>query len=800
MWNDLRFAFRTFGRSPGFVAVAVLALALGIGANTALFSCVNAILLKALPFADPERVVVLWDRQPQYDNASISAPEFLDWQDHNQVFSNIAAHVASNFNLTGREQPERLRGQIVSTSFFDTLGVQPFLGRGFRKEEPARVAVLSHTLWQQRFGGDPKLVGQSIILNGESTVVIGVMPKDIAYPPQTELWVSPKYRAPEWPPLQKDPSGSPGNHYLRGIARLKPGMTLDRARLELSEQYKLLAAEKRPGQKDHVPGMGALRERLVGQSARTMLLVLFSAVGFVLLIACANIANLLLARASARSREMAIRLALGASRGRLIRQALTESLLLSLAGGAVGLLLGSWSIGPLLSLAPSGFPFAADVKIDPVVLSFTLGVALFTGLLFGLAPAFQSAGLDVNETLKSGGRGVHGGGRGLRNALVVAEIALSMVLLVGAGLMLRTFWNLVHTPVGLDPVNVLTAELSLPRAKYEKPEQRMDFYRRLTERASNLPGVKAAGLTNDLPLSGSNTNGDFAIQGREEEFKNAPIYAEYRMASPGYFTAIGVPLRVGRFFTAQDSAGRPSVAIINETMAKRFWPKESPIGKRLKAYPDLGWMEIVGVVGDLRPQGPQNAPPPEFYMSTGQIAPERMSLAMRTTADPLTMISALRGELRSLDSDLPIYNVRTLEGMLDNNLAGERASGGLLGAFAVVALLLSAIGIYGVMAYAVAQRTNEIGVRMALGASQGNVMGMILGSGGKLALIGIGIGLVASLALTRVVQGVLFGVTPTDPLTFSLAAAGLATVALLACLVPSLRATRVDPVIALRYE
>ncbi len=800
MWNDLRFAIRTFGKSPGFVVVAVLALALGIGANTALFSCVNAILLKALPFEDPDRLVVLWDVQKSYNNASISAPEFIDWRDNNQVFSHIAAYAGWNFNLTGREQPERLVGQIVSTSFFDTLGVQPMLGRGFQKEEKARVAVLSYKLWQQRFGGDPAVVGKAVPLNGESTLIVGVMPQGVAYPPNSELWVSPKYKVPEFPPLQEDPSTQAGMHYLRGIARLKPGVTVERARKDLAAQTLQISAEHRPSQKEHFAGLGTVRETLVGKTARTMLLVLFSAVGFVLLIACANIANLLLARASSRRREMAIRISLGASRARLIRQSLTESLLLSLLGGAAGLLLGQEAIGPLMRLAPSSFSFADFVRVDTTVLLFTLGVSILTGVLFGLAPAFQSTGFDVNETLKAGGRGLQGTGGRLRSALVVAEIALSMVLLVGAGLMLRTFWNLANTPTGMNPLNVLTAELSLPRAKYPKSEQRLEFFRRMLERMETVPGVQSAGLTNDLPLSGGNTNGDVGIEGREQEFRDQPVYAEYRMASPNYFTSIGVPLRRGRFFNAQDVSGRPSVVIINETMAKKLWPKDSPLGKRIKAYPELGWMEIVGVVGDLRPSGPQFAAPSEFYMSTGQIAQERMSLAIHTAADPGAMIPSMRGELRGLDADLPVYNIRTLVRMMDDNLAGERASGWLLGVFAAVAMLLCAIGIYGVMSYTVAQRTNEIGVRMALGASQGNVLGIVLGSGAKLALIGIAVGFVASLALTQIVQGALFGVTATDPITFALASAGLALVVLMSCLIPALRAIGVDPVIALRYE
>jgi putative ABC transport system permease protein len=806
--QDFRYGVRMLVKKPGFTLVAVLALALGIGANSAIFSVVNAVLLRPLPFAEPERLVQLWATNAKrgQTSAPTSYLNFVDWRDQNRVFDAVAAYSGASAAFTYGEMPEQLEGVGATADLFNVLAAQPLLGRALSPEDErpnARVVVLSHSLWQRRFNADPKIVGQQVRFDGESTTVIGVMPKGFAFPLDDD---NPEF----WVPLDPEQAFNKerGANYLKVIARLKTGTTLEQAQAEMETIGRRLEQEY----PDKNAGKGirlvSMHEDVV-KAIRPALLVLLSAVGFVLLIACANVANLLLARASSRSREIAIRTALGASRARIIRQLLTESLLLSIVGGAAGLLLALWGVDVLSAAIPANIPRVKDVGLDTSVLVFTMGISLLTGILFGLAPALQASKPDFNEALKEGGRGsTEGFSRNrVRSLLVISEVALSLVLLIGAGLMIKSFVQLLNVKPGFEPEHVLTANISLPPAKYPDVEKQSAFYQQVTERVRALPGIDSAGTVSPLPLSGSFIQNLVTIEGRPPLAPGEKPITNTRIISPDYLRAMGIPLQRGRNFTEHDDKDAPDVFLVNETFVRRFFPGEDPIGKRIKVSirpspdkPDANG-EIVGVVGDVKHQSLDKEAGPEAYVPAMKFAEGYMTVVARAaSSDPAQLTSALRGAVQQVDPDQPVFDIQTMKQVLAESVARQRFNMLLLGLFAGIALLLAAVGIFGVMNYSVSQRTHEIGIRMALGAQTRDILKMVVGQGMILTFIGVVLGLVAAYFLTRVMSGLLYGVSTTDPLTFAGVSGLLVAAALLACYIPARRATKVDPMIALRYE
>ena len=809
LWQDLRYGFRMLLKNPGFTVVTILALALGIGANTAIFSVVNAVLLRPLPFPTAERLVFISEWSQQVQNMSVSYPNFVDWRDQNRVFEQLAAFRGAGLILTGMGEPERLDGREVSSTFFSVLGTNPAMGRNFTASEDQpggnRTAIISYALWQRRFGARPEIVGQSLMLNNESHTVIGVLPQNFEWQAPVDVFVPIG--------LQADKMQERGNHpgiYVIGL--LKPGVTVEAARSEMEAIAERLA-EQYPKSNGGNSVRLALLQEFATREIRPALLVLLAAVGFVLLIACANVANLLLARSASRSKEVAIRTALGAGRLRLIRQLLTESMLMSLLGGVTGLLLAMWGISALLAVIPEDIPrlLVMNIGLDGRVLAFTLVISLLTGLLFGIAPALQVTRSNVNESLKEGGRSATGGAsrQRVRNTLVISEVALSLLLLVGAGLLIKSFLNLSRSDVGFEPEGVLTMRVSLPEARYKENSQVVNFYQQLLQRVQTLPGVESAGLTRGLPMSGGIESG-ITVEGHEVADIKDTVVAVNLSATPDYFRVMRIPLIKGRYFTEQDKTGAPEVVLIDEMLAARFFPTEDPIGKRLKLGgldSPFPWMQVVGVVKHVKHYGPDEEGRVEIYRPYFQLpqVPEvqygrSMVLAVRTTTDAASMTTALRNAVLEIDKDQPVSNVQMMTKVVADAVAPQKFATWLLGLFATTALLLAAIGIYGVMAYSVAQRTHEIGVRMALGAQRADVLKMVVGQGMKLALIGVGAGIGGAFLVTRLMSRLLFGVTATDPVTFITVSVLLTSVALLACLIPARRATRVDPMVALRYE
>jgi putative ABC transport system permease protein len=800
VWRDMKYGARVLVKSPGFAAVAILITALGIGANTAIFSVVNAVLLKPLAYPESERLVWLTGVNPQQGitDSNMSVPDFADWTSRNQVFEELAGFVTGGAQLLNNDEPERVRRAAVTGSFFRVFRTSPLKGRALQDDDARAgvdpVVVLSHGLWQRRFGADPNVVGSRVTVSGKSVLVVGVMPAGFDFPEQTELWS----------PFVLDPAAERrNNRYLEVVGRLKPGVTVAQAQAQMDTINQSLAAEYDETNRGSGVRVTELREQLVG-NLRPTLLVLLGAVAFVLLIGCANVANLLLARATSRRKEIAVRTALGASRARIARQLLTESFLLSLAGGAAGLLLSVWMTDLFVAVSPANSPRFGEIKPDARVFLFTLAVTLVTGLIFGLAPAFQASQADLNETLKEGGRSGSEGARRnrVRSLLVVSEIALSFMLLAGAGLLVRSFIRLRDVSPGFNPDGVLTMRLSLLPAKYPTDQQKRDFFKQATERMAELPGVKSAAAVLTLPLGGDTfgVGRAFIREGRPatpEESVNASFY----LATPDYFRTLQIPVTAGREFTDRDTDQSPPAIIINETMARLYFPGESPVGKRIRMVADEKFLrEIVGVVGDTRPslEAPAGA---QMYIPYAQDATwSSMTLVVRTGGDPAGLASSARGVIQSLDKTLPVYNVKTMNDVFASSIARRRSSTLLVSAFALVALLLALVGIYGVTAYHVSQRTHEIGVRMALGAQRRDVIKLILGQSLRLTLGGLAVGLVSALALTRVMSGLLYDVKPNDPLTFAAGALLLAAVATLACYIPARRATKVDPLIALRYE
>jgi putative ABC transport system permease protein len=804
--QDLRYGLRMLWKNPGFTSVAVLALALGIGANSAIFSVVNTVLLQPLPYKSPAELIMLWENATHlgFPKNTPSPANFLDWARQSTVFTGMAAMAPKNFNLTGEGEPERLDGRRVSADLFDLLGVQPRLGRGFLPEEDkpgTHVVILSDGLWQRRFGSDPQIIGRALNLNGESYSVVGVMPPGVELPGfdnwKDQLWVPIAFPGVE--------AQARGNHYLEVIARMKPGITLKQARAEMDTIAARLSQQYPEENLRIGTVVNPLHEEIVGD-IRPALLVLLGAVGFVLLIACANVANLLLARAAVRQKEIALRLALGASRSRLTRQFLTESVLLALLGASVGLMFAFAGLRILKTFIPDTISQAGSIGLDATALAFTALVAVVTGLIFGLAPAAQASNFSLNETLKEGGRDAGGGGKGvrLRGLLVIAEIAVSFVLLIGAGLLINSFIHLRNLDPGFRADHLLTAKIDLPELKYPDKEHRIPFLDEVLRRVNALPGVQSAAIAGNLPFTYNGDSMYIAVEGIPDPPPDQQMDVIYRATGPGYFSTMGIPLVRGRDFTEQENTETGYTVVVSEKLAQHFWPNQDPIGKRLKpgsTTSDSPWREVIGVVKDVRQNDFLAAPKMQMYMSYRQLkflAPN--ALVVRTKVEPMSLATALGNAVWAVDKDQPVSNIDTMENIVAGAVARQRFSTMLLGIFAAVALLLAAVGIYGVMSYSVAQRTREIGIRMALGAQRGDVLKMTIKQGLKLVAMGVAIGLIAAFILTRVMASLLFGVSATDPVTFVSISLVLMSVAMLASYIPALRATKVDPMVALRAQ
>ena len=805
IWFDVRYAVRVFLKSPGFTLVALVALMLGIGANTAIFSVVNAVLLRALPYRQAEQLVVVWENnRPRNRVRNVVSPvNFLEWQAHAQSFEGMAAFYDARFNLTGAGEPVEIPAQVGTGNLFEVLGAGAALGRTFTRDdgEPGRsnVVVLSHSFWQRQFGGAADVVGKTIALDGQTVTIIGVMPPDFKwFISENSLGGKP---AEVWTPTKFTQQAR--GRFLSVVARLRPDVTFEQARVEMST----IAGRLEQQYAERNTGWGvtlvSVREQLAGEIKRP-LMILLGAVAFVLLIACANVANLLLARAASRSKEIAIRAALGAGRARVVRQLLTESLLLSLAGGVLGALFATWSIDALVALSPPNLIAAADVGVSLPVLGFTFGVSLLTGVVFGLLPALEAARFDPNDALKETGRGNTGSARSrrVRGAFVIAEVALALVLLVGAGLMIRSFTRLQGVDPGFDPKNLLTMRVLLPGSKYREEPQRVAFFRAAVERIKSLPGVRSASIASALPFAGIGAATSFTIEGQPAPAAGAKPTTDVRVTDETYFRTMNIPVVSGRTFTPQEAVEDRHVVIVNQTLAQKYFPGEDPIGKRItvEMKGTNAPSEIIGVVGDAKYARLEGEPRQMVYWTHPQLAYPAMTLVVRTEGDPLSLAAAAQREIQAIDKEQPVADVRTMESWIGESVSRARFGTLLLGVFACIALVLAAVGIYGVMAYTVTQRRHEIGIRMALGAQPGDVLRLVVRQGLALTLAGIAIGLAGAYALTRVMASLLYGVSATDPLTFGGVALLLALVALVACLIPARRATKVDPMIALRYE
>ncbi|PYV30875.1 MAG: ABC transporter permease [Acidobacteria bacterium] len=821
MVQDLKYGIRMLVKNPGFTAVAVLTLALGIGANSAIFSVVNGVLLQPLPFKDPGRLVALGEKVPQYDMASFSYPDLVDWQDQNHSLEGLAGFNWQGLNLTGVGEAEHVSGKRVTANFFTVLGVPPVLGRNFDRQEDhvgaGAVTMISAGLWKGRFGASPEVIGKTLTLNGQDFAIIGVVPAWFEYRGPADVytllgqWDNPTARLREI---------HPGIH---SIGRLKPGATVAQAQSDLSGIAARLAQIYPKSNADHGATVRPLAQEMVGD-VRPVLFILFGAVGFVLLIACANVANLLLARATGRQREMAIRAAIGASRGRAIQQLLTESTLLAMAGGGLGLLVAMWGTQGVLKLVPGGLPRMENIRLDGWVLAFTLAVSFVTGIVFGLAPAVQVSQIDLHNTLKEGGRGSTAGHHRMRALLVVSEIAASLVLLVGAGLMLKTIYRLSRVDPGFDPRNLLTFEVGLSPENISTADNIRLAYKRIVDGIETLPGVEAAAVATDVPLTGNDSELPFWVSGRPRPSSQSDMqWALWYPASPGYLRAMGIPLLRGRYFTDQDTKDSAGVVVIDDLMAKGLFPGEDPTGKSIGIYDSSGGtenglnkpLEIVGVVGHVKHWGLDNDAAfkirYELYMPFAQIPDQitkaflggGMVMLVRTSVDPLSTVAAVRRRIAEQGGgNQPVYGIHTMKQIVSDSVAGRRFSMLLLGIFAALALVLASVGIYGVISYMVGQRTHEIGIRVALGADRRDMLRLVLGQGARLMLLGVGVGLLASFGLTGFLAkySMLFGVSARDPLTFAGVAVLLSLVALAACFVPAIRAMKVDPVVALRYE
>jgi putative ABC transport system permease protein len=816
VWQDLRYGARMLLKSPGFTTIAVLTLALGIGANTAIFSVVNAVLLRPLPYAAPERLVALWESDHRKPSArgSISYPNFFDWRAQNHSFESMASYYTSDLALTTIQTSVNVRSAVVSSELFSLLGIEPQLGRRFLAEEErpqsstGRAAIISDSLWRRQFGADRDVVGRSIALNGKPFSIVGVMPAAFQFPidaDRVELWITSAIDGEKTNPKEPAMNENRGSHFLAAIGRLKPNVSIDEAGADMDVIGANLEQQYPDSNTYHGVRLVPYHNDVV-HDYRAALWLILGAVGCVLLIACVNVANLLLARATTRYREIAVRSALGASRARIVGQLLTESVLLAFAGGFLGLLFAWWGTEAVVKLVPEDLPRLAEINIDLSVFAFTLLTSMTTGIVFGLAPALQASKIEMTDAMKEGARGggVSRRRARLRAALVVSEIAIAIVVLIGAGLLLRTFSKLQRVDLGYDASHVLTASVELPDARYPKPEQAALFYERLLANLRALPGVDKASAIVPQPLSGDTFVISFEVEGRDIPKGEHPS-SHFRSVTPDYFDTMKIPVVAGRPFTERDTAQSAPVLIVNESFARRQFPDENPIGKHVKPGISLGgesvWREVVGVVKDVKHRPALGKDyEPEYYVPHAQMPISSMSIVLRTNGDPRGLASVVQEQVEALDREIPVHRVRTLEQYLGNAVAQPRFNALLLTLFAGLALVLTAIGLYGVMAYSVIQRTPEIGVRIALGAQTTSVLKLVIGQGLKLTALGLVIGLGAAYGSTRFIEAFLFGVAPTDPLTFAGIALLLSCVAVLACYVPARRATKVDPMVALRCE
>jgi putative ABC transport system permease protein len=808
LWQDLRQGARSLFKRPSFTIVAVIALALGVGANTAIFSVVYAVLLRALPYRDSDRLVTVWEHNKTRGNAQnvINLGNFFDWKEQNRVFEDMATFFDMTANLTSGGEPEEIPSQIATPNLFNILGVNPIMGRDFTNDDgkpgAARVVLLSFGLWQRRFGGDPQIIGRKLLLNGNETTVVGVMPPDFNW--HVKAGSMTRKMAEMWAPWQIDETMKRrGGRFASAVARLKPGVTPEQAQAEMNVIGGQLERQYNEFNANWGVNVVPLRKQFTGE-IRLALLVLLGAVGMVLLIACANVANLLLARAAVRQREIAVRAALGAGRWRIVRQLLTESLLLAGLGGLAGLALAWWGTDLLVSLAPPDLLNLPQVKINAAVLGFTLGVSMLTGVIFGLVPALEATRLNLTGSLKESGKNIGGGARShrLRNSLVIAEIALALVLLVGAGLLIRSFARLQGVDPGFNAHSLLTMKVSLPGRKYDTDQKRISFFRQAVAQMQSLPGVESAGAVSFLPFAAPHAGTLVEIEGRPKLPPGQGLGTGVMVSDVNYFRTMQVPLKRGRLFTDQEAAEMRHVVVVNEAFARTNFPGEDPLGKRVTIYMknDNQPCEIIGVVGDSKHMNLDAEVKPMSYWPHPELTYSGMTLVIRTKGEPTAIAGAARNVIRTLDPEQPVADVRTMESLIGTSVARARFNTLLLTIFSTVALLLAGLGIYGVMAYSVAQRTHEIGVRMALGARATDVLRLVVRRGMALALAGVAIGVAASFALTWLMKTLLFNVSATDPLTFAGIPLLLIFVALMACLIPARRAAKVDPMVALRYE
>src|SRR5687768_17385025 len=812
--KDLRYGVRMLLKHPGVSIIAIITLALGIGANTAIFSVVNAVLLRPLTYKDPERLVSLWENVPAHGRWRASPGNFHDWKKQNTLFEGISAYGGSAMSLTGDGEPEQLHGSRVSSDYFAVVGVEPVLGRSFSPEEyevgKGQVVILAHGLWQRRFGGDQNVLNRTISLDGSNYTVVGVMPRGLypARPLTTGQLDFEETGQQYWLPMSFDPQWAAvrSAHVLGVVGRLKPGVTLDQAAAEMNAIGARLEQEYASNKGKGII-VNPFMNEVVG-NVRTGLVTMLIAVGLVLLIACANIAGLLLAQHAARSKEIAIRAALGASRGRLVRQFFLEGLLLSLLGTLAGIGLAALSLNVLLKLVTQNIPRLDHVQLDWQVLGFTLLLAIATCFVFGLIPAWHASKPNLHTTIEQTGRTSGPGGRRLRlrQALVIAQVSMAVMLVIGAGLLIKSFWRLQQVDPGFQPQRVLSLGLTLPYSRYPKPEQINQFFNQLNDRVSNLPGVQSTAVAYDNPLQTSWID-SFEIEGRVAPADGSSLSANFNPIGPDYFVTVGAPMVKGRQFTAQDDPDHPGVVIVNETFVRHYFPNDEPLGRRLKLGPSRIWrgqrltsFEIVGVVRDVKSAGLQAESEPTYYVPAAQAPLHDMALMVRTTTEPASIVPSLRQAVWAVDPNQPISNVTTMEQIVSDSISQPRLNMTLMALFGALALILAAVGIYGLLSYTVTQRTQEMGIRMALGAQVGDVMRLVLKQGMVLAIVGQAVGLAGALVLTRLIRALLFGVTPTDVTIFAAVVAVLTTIALLACYLPARRATKVDPLKALRYE
>jgi len=815
MKQDLKYALRVLLKNPLITAVALLTLALGIGANTAIFSVLNAVVLRPLPYADPDRLVVVWETIAGNDRRSAAPGNFTDWRAQNKTFSDLAATFYGNFNLTADGPPERINGATVTSNLMSTLGVSARLGRTFQPEDDEhqdqRLAILSDALWQRRFGGARDIAGKTISIDESSYIVVGVMPPGFKYPVQSELWVLGRDRSAVSMSLisqfpKNDWSHERDAHFISAVGRLKPGITLSQAQSDIAGIAQRLEHDFPATNAGLGSSVIPLHTQIVG-NVKTLLSILLGAVAFVLLIACTNVASLLLARASQRDRELAIRRAVGASRFRLVRQLLTESVVLSFLGGLAGLGLSVWAVSLFIKLSPGDIPRLEEASVDLRLLGFTLMVSMLTGIAFGLWPALHATGGSLNQSLKDAGSKASEGKRRRRsrNVLIVTELALAQVLLIGAGLLIVSYYRASRIDPGFNADHVLSAKIAPSAKKYPDPKSRVSFYSQVIEQLQTLPGVSSVGMVMNLPLSGASMNRGFKVEGRPEPKPDENVAMDYQVVNSDYFATLEIPIVRGRGLTEQDNETAPRVIVINEAMAHAFWPNEDPVGKRMaigESSKDTSWRTIVGVVGSVRHAGLTEEPVPCAFIDYRQDLESwsRMAFVMKTSTEPSSLTSTVRSSLVAIDPQQPVYAIEPLEKLIEGSVAPRKFVMSLIGSLAFVALALALVGIYSVISFSVSERTREIGIRMALGAKRRDVLRMILSQGMRVSAVGIVMGLAIALGLTRLLRTLLFEVSATDPITFGLVAMTMSLIALMACYLPARRATRVDPLVALRDE